>query len=97
MSDEEFGDLFALAGCRGWLCVVEVDGDGEVSLGGDQMVVAASVFKVAVALEVFTQANDGRLDPRERVRIRQQGARPDRRGSPSLLTRSRFPFVTWSQ
>lgn len=25
MADEEFSELFAEAGCQGWLCVVEID------------------------------------------------------------------------
>jgi beta-lactamase class A len=68
-TDEGLGELFTRAGCRGWLCVAEVDGDGEVAAGADELVVAASVVKVAVALEVFTQVNAGRLDPREQVRV----------------------------
>jgi beta-lactamase class A len=60
---------FAEAGCRGWVCVREVDGTGAVELGSGDTVVASSVIKVAVALEVFRQAHDGRLDPRERVRL----------------------------
>lgn len=63
MADDGLGELFARAGCQGWLCVADVDGDGEVSTRGDELVVTASVFKVAVALEVFTQAAAGRLDP----------------------------------
>jgi beta-lactamase class A len=68
-ADEGLRELFTRAGCRGWLCVAEVDGDGEVAAGADELVAAASVFKVAVALEVFTQANAGRLDPREQIRM----------------------------
>lgn len=67
--DEGFGPLFARAGCRGWLCVAGIDVGGEVAAGADEPVVAASVFKVAVALEVFTQAAAGRLDPGGRVRV----------------------------
>jgi beta-lactamase class A len=76
MTGDEFGPLFARTGCRGWLCVADIDGPGEISAGGDEPVVAASVFKVAVALEVFTQAAAGRLDPRRRVRIAPGRATP---------------------
>lgn len=69
MTSEEFGHLFAQAGCQGWLYAADNDGDGEVSAGGDELAVAASVFKVAVALEVFTQAATGRLDPGQRIRV----------------------------
>ena len=69
IDDEGFGKLLGQAGCHGWLCVTDVDGAGEVSAGGDEPVVAASVFKVAVALEVFTQGAAGLLDLGERVRV----------------------------
>lgn len=69
MTSEGFGQLFARAGCRGWLCAAGIDGEGEVSADGDEPVVAASVFKVAVALEVFTQAATGLLDPGKRIRV----------------------------
>ena len=35
-------ELFAAAGCRGWLCVAEVDGDAEVSVAGDELVLMTS-------------------------------------------------------
>jgi beta-lactamase class A len=69
MTGDEYGEMFAGAGCRGWLYVADVDGDGAVSAGGDEPVVTASVFKVAVALELFRQAAAGRIDLRERVRV----------------------------
>lgn len=69
MTSEGFGQLFAQAGCQGRLYAVDVDGEGEVSAGGDELAVAASVFKVAVALEVLTQAATGRLDPGKRIRV----------------------------
>ena len=69
VADAALTELFARAGCRGWLCVREIDGDGEVACGADELVVTASVFKVAVALEVFRQASAGRLDLRERLLV----------------------------
>lgn len=56
VTEDEFGELFAVAWCRGWLCAAGIEGDGEVSAGDDELVVAASVFKVAVALEVYSTA-----------------------------------------
>jgi beta-lactamase class A len=76
VADEEFRELFARAGCQGWLCVREVDADREVTDGADELVATASVFKVAVALEVFRQASAGRLDPRERLRVGPEGRTP---------------------
>ena len=49
--------------------VCDVDGEGEVCLSADAPVVAASVFKVSVALEFFRQASAGDLDPTARVRL----------------------------
>lgn len=61
--------LFSDAGCDGSLHVCEIDGTGDVALDADVPVVAASVFKVPVALEFFRQAAAGELDPTERVRV----------------------------
>lgn len=69
-------ELFSRAGCDGWLCVMDIDGDGQVHVGSDEPVVAASVFKVVIALEVFRQADAGELDLRDRVRVR-PGARTE--------------------
>lgn len=57
------------AGCDATLHACDVDGEGEVALDADTLVVSASVFKVPVALEFFRQAAAGELDPRERVRV----------------------------
>ncbi len=60
---------FARAGCRAWLRVIDIDGPGAVALDDDAPVVAASVFKVLVALELLRQAGAGRYDLAERVRV----------------------------
>ncbi len=62
-------ELFAAAGCDAFLHVCHVGGDHEVALDADALVVSASVFKVAVALELFARAARGELDPAERVRV----------------------------
>src|SRR6266568_2906503 len=59
--------MFEQAGCRGQLCVQSLDGAQEIAVDADKQVVAASVFKVLVALEAETQFAACRLDPRERV------------------------------
>jgi beta-lactamase class A len=61
--------IFAGAGCRGWLCVREIDGDGVVSLDADELVASASVFKIAVGLEVLRQVEAGILDRHARIRL----------------------------
>jgi beta-lactamase class A len=62
-------ELFTRAGCTGQLCVQSLDGDQEVAVDADWEVVAASVFKVSVALEAETQFADGRLDRQQRVTL----------------------------
>jgi beta-lactamase class A len=69
-------DVFADAGCRGWLCVRDVNGPGVTQLDAQDIVPAASVYKIAVALELFRQADEGRLDLRERLRLSATGATP---------------------
>ena len=73
-------DAFDRVGCRGWLCALALDGPGEMALHGDAVVVAASVFKVVVAVEFFRQTADGRLDPSERVRLGSVGRTPGATG-----------------
>jgi beta-lactamase class A len=68
--------LFEQAGCAGQLCVQALDGGPEITVGADQSVVSASVFKVALALEAETQFADGRLDPRERICLPAAGRTP---------------------
>ncbi|HEV2373024.1 MAG TPA: serine hydrolase [Streptosporangiaceae bacterium] len=69
MEKAAIAKVFADVGCQGWLCVREVHGPGAVTLDAEDLVVSASVAKIAVALEVFRQAHLGRLDLRERVRV----------------------------
>jgi len=69
MAIDKAARAFAEAGCQGWLCALEVDGRGEACHDADEPVVSASVFKVAVALEVFRQAAAGKLDPRQRLLV----------------------------
>src|SRR5215472_17211946 len=76
MAIDEVARVFQEAGCQGWLCALEVDGEGEACHDADEPVVSASVFKVAVALEVFRQASAGRLDPAQRVRVDPADATP---------------------
>jgi beta-lactamase class A len=73
-------DVFRAAGCDGWLCALDVDGPGEVAHGADTVVVAASVFKVLVALEFFRRVGAGDLDGGERVRLGPAGRTPGATG-----------------
>jgi beta-lactamase class A len=60
-------EIFAAAGCTGQLCVQTLDGEQEIAIDADEPVVAASVFKVLVALEAESQFADGRLNRQQRV------------------------------
>lgn len=68
-SEAEIRQVFADAGTDGWLHACEVDGDGEVSVGADEPVVLASVFKVPVLVELMRQVDDGRVELSERIRV----------------------------
>jgi beta-lactamase class A len=66
---EELREVFSVAGCDGFLHVCDIDGPREVALDADLPVVAASTFKVAVALELFRRTAAGELDGAERVQL----------------------------
>jgi beta-lactamase class A len=66
---QELARIFAAAGCRGHVAAYEVDGTRAVELGADEVVPAASVFKVAVALAVFCLAEADGLDLQSRRRL----------------------------
>ena len=66
----EIEAVFAEAGATGFLHAREVGTDGpEVSVGGDEPVVLASVFKVPVAVAYAREVAAGRLDPTERTTV----------------------------
>jgi beta-lactamase class A len=68
--------MFAAVECTGQLCVRALDTGDELCLKADQQVVAASVFKVLVAVEAEARFADGRLDPRQQVTLRPDGRTP---------------------
>lgn len=72
----ELVDVFSKAGAVGRLHAREIGAEREVVLGADEPVVLASTFKVPVALEVFAQAAEGRLDLGERIRVPVEGRAP---------------------
>lgn len=61
--------LFADAGYRGMLSVLDVDGPGRVEVRAHEQAYAASAFKVAVGLELLCQGADGELDLGDPVRL----------------------------
>lgn len=56
-------DLLTQAGCTAALHVRRFSDDAEIALRADEAWLAASVIKVAIALEFYAQAEDGRVDP----------------------------------
>lgn len=73
---QEIERIFADAGCVGTLCAQDATGGREVGVSPDQPVVAASVIKVLVAVEVERQIADGRLDPSQRMRLAARSRTP---------------------
>src|SRR4051794_32256023 len=66
---------FAAAGVRGVLHAVDMDSGAEVGLGADELVVAASVFKLPVLVELCRQAAAGELALTDRVTVPTDGHR----------------------
>lgn len=70
--------VLAETGSLAWVHAVDVDHpDQQVCFGADEPVVAASVFKVPVLVEMCRQIADGTLDGRQRVRIAADERRTD--------------------
>ena len=61
--------VFRAAGCEGSAHCREIGTDRVVGFRGNEPVVAASVFKVAIALELFRQSAAGEIDPTEQVEL----------------------------
>ena len=80
MIEDRLAQVFAEAGCQGSVAVLDIDGPGQVVLGGDELAVTASTFKIAVALELFCQGAEGELDLAERVRLAPSQATPGGQG-----------------
>ncbi|WP_370934141.1 serine hydrolase [Amycolatopsis sp. cg13] len=67
---EQIEAVFADAGAEGFLHAREIGVEGpEVSAGGDDPVVLASVFKIPVALAYAREVAAGRLDNTERTKV----------------------------
>lgn len=62
-------ELFTRADVDGWVHAIDIDTGAEVGRGADEPVVAASVFKVPVLVEVYRQIGADRLEATQRVRI----------------------------
>lgn len=80
-------DVFRQAGCDGCLHALDLDSGAAVGLHPHQLAVAASVFKVAVALEFYRQAAVEGLALTEQVRLEPE----QRTAGPSGLSNAQDP------
>lgn len=71
--ESELAQVFADAGCEGFLHARAVDGEGELSYRATEPVVLASVFKVPVLLEFARAVANGELEPTERIVVPAKG------------------------
>jgi beta-lactamase class A len=65
----KLADLLTSASRTGAVCLLDIDSPAAVTLDADRVVQAGSTFKIAVALEVYCQANAGELDLHEQLRF----------------------------
>lgn len=68
--------IFDDAGCAGSIRAERADGSASLGTDPDELVVAASVIKVLIAVEGERQFAGGALDPSARVRLRAQQRTP---------------------
>ncbi|NLE80441.1 MAG: serine hydrolase [Rhodococcus sp.] len=73
-TEKQILDVFADAGCVGWLHARRIGTQegttgGEVGVGADDLVVTASVYKLALLLALCRSFEAGETDPRARVRV----------------------------
>ncbi|MCV7343208.1 serine hydrolase [Mycolicibacterium rhodesiae] len=66
----DINDLFVDAGCQGWLRAEAIGRAGNVvDIGGDEPVVAASVYKLIVLVALARAFDSGLVDPHAMVRV----------------------------
>ncbi|WP_063020012.1 serine hydrolase [Nocardia niwae] len=69
-TEDRIRAVFADAGCSGWLHARRCDGSAtEVSVGGDERVVLASVYKLPLFVAFCRQVDAGRIDPAARLTV----------------------------
>jgi beta-lactamase class A len=66
---DSLAEIFDRAGCTGALHIRALSDDSEVALSADEIWLAASVIKVPIGLEFFSQVEEGQLDPRTSVTL----------------------------
>ncbi|MER7451328.1 serine hydrolase [Nocardia beijingensis] len=69
-AEERIRAVFADAGCSGWLHARRCDGSAtEISVGGDELVVLASVYKLPLFVAFCRHVDAGRIDPATRLTV----------------------------
>ncbi|SDY09084.1 beta-lactamase class A [Amycolatopsis xylanica] len=67
--ETQIAQVFADAGAQGFLYAREIGGHAEVSVGGDDQVVLASVLKIPVGVAYAREVVAGRLDETARTKV----------------------------
>ncbi|MEV6276749.1 serine hydrolase [Nocardia sp. NPDC051832] len=67
---ERIQQIFDEVPVRGTLHAIDIADGREITLGADEQVVIASIFKILLVLEFCRQVDAGQVDPAERVLIR---------------------------
>jgi beta-lactamase class A len=78
--EERLVATFRDAGVAGWLHAIDLDSGREVGIEPDTPVVAASVFKVPVLVELFRRIGEGRMAASEPVTVPPGGRTPGSTG-----------------
>ncbi|MEV6213952.1 serine hydrolase [Nocardia sp. NPDC051833] len=90
--------VFADAGCTGWLHARRCDGSpAELSVGGGERVVIASVYKLLLFVAFCRRVDDGLLDPAARITVDPADCTPGPTGLAALhdpVTLSRRDLAT---
>ncbi|MFE6920940.1 serine hydrolase [Nocardia sp. NPDC057663] len=95
---ERIRAVFADAGCTGWLHARRCDSSpAEVSVGGSERVVTASVYKLLLFVAFCRQVDEGRIDPVARITVDPADCTPGPTGLATLhdpVTLSRRDLAT---
>lgn len=97
-AEDRIRAVFADAGCTGWLHARRCDGSlDEVTVGGNDLVVTASVYKLLLFVAFCREVDDGRIDPTARLTIDPTDCTPGPTGLAALhdpVTLSRRDLAT---
>ncbi|MEV0029931.1 serine hydrolase [Nocardia sp. NPDC050793] len=84
-AEDRIRAVFADAGCSGWLHARRCDGSStEISVGGDERVVLASVYKLPLFVAFCRHVDAGRIDPATRLTVTPSDCTPGPTGIAAL-------------